>query len=414
LKHYILYILFVAAFVIAGFAGNDAFSLGNGSSSAAMADSQLADSTQSSLAEIRCSESAFQEAGGSECYDDKKMATIEESEKQLKSQQQLNKAQAELIESLRLKNEKLQRKIAVLEQKVDTQSVYIKEHETSLQLAREKMRLLTSESEQVKETINKLPDMMRLKVNPAPQALVEKEAPVEEKPDEEKESKPESGFFLEKVSGAVEFGFKYEQDNAKTKHVEGSLTLDYDEPDKFNINSKFDFEFEDEDNEANTEKYRWQLQGDYHLDPYNLLFVRSDIARSEYASYSKEDVYTLGYGRIVFNANKHKLNFEAGPGYRFTSPNLEEDEDGISIDEFIVRTRINYQRIFSENLQFKIDTSFEIGAENSIYETKLKAQNRIYRSLFLVFDLGYKYTELVPEDMANDEMRTGMKLLYAF
>ncbi|MCW8994391.1 MAG: DUF481 domain-containing protein [Psychromonas sp.] len=409
MKHRFIYPLFAFAAVITGVVVNVAFSSDNKNSAEVEQTLQLVEGHQALLSDIPGADYESSEIKNKESDDDKKMRIIESREKQLNSQKLLNKAQEKLIESLRLENEKLKQQISSLEHTVKKQSVYITDHKASLRLAREKMRLLTSNSAQVKETITKLPDMMRLKVKsekPTHEIPAELEEPVEGK-------QSESGFSLAKVSGSVEFGFKYEQDNETTKHLQGKLTLDYDEPDKYNVNNDLDFEFENQDSKNSTEKYRWQLQGDYNLDPSNLVFIRSDITRSRYASYSKEDVYTLGYGR-VFNGHNHKLNIELGPGYRFSSPNFEEDEDVISIDEFIIRTRFNYERIISENLQFKMDTAFEIGAENSIYETTLKAQNRIYHSLFLVFDFGYKYTKLVPADMANDEIKSGMKLLYAF
>ncbi len=408
-SHYLYLLLLTVAAVIGGVV-NFAFSVNNENSLNHFTRAQLVEASHALLSQSRDVTPEVDSVKAMESDDDKKMLIIQNKEKQLNSQNKLNEEQAKLIESLRLENKKLQQKIAALENTVETQSVYIKDHERSLRSAQEKMRLLASNSEQAKETINKLPDMMRLKVKQDKPSVT---MPVEEQKRAE-EKKPDSGLSLAKVSGAVEFGFKYEQDNVTTKHLEGSLSLDYEEPEQYMLENELDFEFENEDDENNTEKYRWQLQGDYNLDPNDLLFLRSDISRSKYASYSKEDVYTLGYGRVVFNDNKHKLNIEVGPGYRFVSPNLDEDEDAISIDELILRTRFNYQRIISENLQFKMDTAFEIGAENSIYETTLKAQHRIYQSLFLVFDFDYQYTKLVPADTANDEITSGMKLLYAF
>lgn len=409
MKQHYLYLLFLTVAAVTGVAVNFAFSVNNENSLNRFAGLQLFEASHALLSQSEDTTPEVDSVQIKVSDDDKKMLIVESQEKQLNSQSKLNEEQGKLIASLRQENEQLQQQIALLESTVEKQAVYIKDHERSLHSAQEKMRLLASNSEQTKETINKLPDMMRLKVKPE-KPSVNLSAPVQI----EEEKKPESALSLAKVSGAVEFGFKYEQNNATTKHLEGSLSLDYEEPDKYMLENELDFEFENEDDENNTEKYRWQLQGDYNLDPNDLLFLRSDISRSKYASYSKEDVYTLGYGRVVFNDNKHKLNIEVGPGYRFVSPNLDEDEDAISIDELILRTRFNYQRIISENLQFKMDTAFEIGAENSIYETTLKAQHRIYQSLFLVFDFDYQYTKLVPVDTAKDEITSGMKLLYAF
>ena len=143
-----------------------------------------------------------------------------------------------------------------------------------------------------------------------------------------------------------------------------------------------------------------------------LLFARSDLSRSQFSSYEQEDVFTVGYGRIVLNTPKHKFNIEVGPGYRFAVPNV--GEDSVSIDEFIVRTRLNYERIITDSLQVKADTVIEAGHSNSIYNVNFKAQNRIYQELYIVFDFEYKYTQNVPVDTVNKEVNSGLSLLYAF
>jgi putative salt-induced outer membrane protein YdiY len=216
----------------------------------------------------------------------------------------------------------------------------------------------------------------------------------------------------QRFSGAVEFGFNYEQDDELTKSAEGRLILDYNVVDQYNINSDIKFEFEDEEDDETENDWRWQLQGNYNLDPVNLVFLRSDIQRSQSDSYAKEDTYTTGYGHIFFNENNHKFNTEFGPGYKIAEPNDGEDE--VSYNEFIVRTKLNYERIVTKNLQVTLASVFEFGHKNSINEVEFKAQNRIYQELYLIFDINYKYTQNVPDDSENDELSTGFNLQYAF
>jgi len=213
-------------------------------------------------------------------------------------------------------------------------------------------------------------------------------------------------------SGSMEFGYSYEQDNQITKGIDGRLILDYDLHERYNINSDLDFEFEDEDGDMTTGKYRWQLQSDYNLDATNLVYARSDISRSKFSSYDKEQIFTVGYGRIFFNNPKHKFNIEVGPGYRFAVPNL--GEEAVSVDELIVRTRVNYERVINENLRVKMDSVLETGHSNSVYGVGFQAQKRIYQQLYLTFEFEYKFTQNVPVDTVNDETSSGLNLLYAF
>ncbi|MDA7745864.1 DUF481 domain-containing protein [Psychromonas sp.] len=217
---------------------------------------------------------------------------------------------------------------------------------------------------------------------------------------------------VEHFTGAVEFGFNYDQDNQITKGLMGRLILDYDEADQYNINSDLQFEFKSENGEMITEKLRWQLQADYNLDPENIIFARSDIQRSQFASYEKEDTFTVGYGYLFFEGNNHQLNIEVGPGYKFAVPNIPEE--AVSVNELILRTRLNYERVVSENLQLVLEGVVELGRANSAYSLQYRAQNRIYRQLYLIFDLNYKYNQNVPVDTVNKEVSTGLNLMYAF
>lgn len=213
-------------------------------------------------------------------------------------------------------------------------------------------------------------------------------------------------------TGAIEFGFSYEQDNQVTRSLKGRLILDYDKVDRYNLNSDLKFEFESEDGDRSTDKFRWQLQSDWNLDPVNLIFARSDMQRSQFSSYKQEDIFAIGYGRIFFNDNNHKFNTEIGPGYKSSVPN--DTKKAVSVDEFILRTRLNYERIVSENLQLTLEGVFEMGHSNSVYSVEFRAQNRIYRQLYLTFDVNYKYYQNVPVETVNQEVSTGFNIMYAF
>ena len=179
-----------------------------------------------------------------------------------------------------------------------------------------------------------------------------------------------------------------------------------------NFTQYLKFEFESEDGDRSTDKFRWQLQSDWNLDPVNLIFARSDMQRSQFSSYKQEDIFAIGYGRIFFNDNNHKFNTEIGPGYKSSVPN--DTKKAVSVDEFILRTRLNYERIVSENLQLTLEGVFEMGHSNSVYSVEFRAQNRIYRQLYLTFDVNYKYYQNVPVETVNQEVSTGFNIMYAF
>lgn len=315
------------------------------------------------------------------------------------------------LAALKEQNQKLAAQVKTLSGELATQNSNVRalqKENSELQLAQSKKPpALASDADLLKTKIQSQPDL--LPGDTPESGVVKPAAQIEE--DKQllavAEKEPLADF-----SGAFEFGFSYAQDNNVIRSLNGRLIFDYEKDDTYKLNSNFKFGFKEKNHEMDTERYRWQLQGDYYLDPDNFVFARSDMQRSQFASYEKEDIYTLGYGRIVFAEKNHKFDIEIGPGYRMAVPN--DGQDAVSVDEFIARTRFNYQRIISDSLQVKMGSVVEIGNQNSIYGVNFTAQNKIYRELYLIYDSEYKYTKNVPVDTLNEEVFTGLNLMYAF
>ena len=342
---------------------------------------------------------------------------------QLQQDQQQNKTQ---FISLSTENQNLIDKLSTLDNKVNIQESYLAEslkREEALTVALQKQKLqqaslLSSPINRIKTSIDQQPDLLKNKQKSTNKDAISDAEFIDIAVENNAiktdivDSNEEEAEMVEPFTGAVEFGFNFDRDNQLTKSAEGRLILDYDIVDKYNINSDAKFEFENEDDEDIKNKFRWQLQGNYNLDTTNLTFLRSDIQRAKFASYVREDTFSAGYGHIFFNENNHKFNTEFGPGYKLAVPNDGEEE--ISIDEFIIRTKLNYERIISENLQVTLEGTLELGKANSTYESRFKAQNRIYQQLYLIFDIDYKFNQNVPDGNENEELSTGLNLQYAF
>lgn len=329
---------------------------------------------------------------------------VSDKNKQIKNTLQISNQRAEKITLLETRNNRLHQKLFLLDAELakrdqklinQTQKIALLEYQ---QIAT-KSRQFTANTEFIKKSIEHKQDLVKLKKS-------------SNKLDEVNQELLSDGAEEKRFSGSIEFGYTYEQDNQVTKGIKGRFVSDYNEPDKYSIHSDLEFEFESEDGDMSTDKYRWQLQSDYNLDPSNTVFARSDLNRSQFSSYEQEDIFTVGYGRIFLNTKKHKFNAEVGPGYRFAIPNA--GKNAFSIDELIVRTRLNYERVISKKIQLKVNATLESGRSNSVYNLNFKAQNRIYQELYLIFNFEYKFTEYVPVDTVNTEISSGLSLLYAF
>lgn len=343
-----------------------------------------------------------------------------------KQQKALLKKQTLELTYLQAENKRLSEQLSRTENQINAQNRYLakslqREKNLNQNLAVERLRntdltnLSLQPIDRIKAAIEQQPDLLKTnyinKSEAIEKTLINNQVFTDDNYGERNKMSAVTAK-KKRLTGAVEFGFSYEQDNQVTKSVKGRLILDYDKPDNYNINSDLEFEFESEDGENSTDKLRWQLQSNRNLDPMNLIFARSDIQRSQFASYRQEDTFAIGYGRIFFNDNNHKFNTEIGPGYKSAIPN--DGEDAVSVNEFILRTRLNYERIVSENLQLIIEGVFETGHSNSVYSVEFRAQNKIYRQLYLTFDINYKYNQNVPVETVNQEVSTGFNVMYAF
>ncbi|HEY5715160.1 MAG TPA: DUF481 domain-containing protein, partial [Psychromonas sp.] len=217
--------------------------------------------------------------------EDSKEAQLQALEKK-KNAEKLALLEAQLAQ-LQEQNKTLAAQINGLDSELAAKKSYIsllqKNNRELKQAQAEQALALVSEADLLKTNIQSQPDLLKTKSSAAE---VEQAGEVEEVVlDNEL-----AGDF----SGGVEFGFLYAQDNQVTRALNGRLVLDYDIADLFKLNSNLKFELKEEDNAMATEKYRWQLQADYYLDPRNSIFARSDMQRSQFASYDKEDIYTLG------------------------------------------------------------------------------------------------------------------------
>lgn len=317
-------------------------------------------------------------------------------------------AQTQQLEALLAKNSRLQEQLDnrdrfIEEQEENLASIQIENQQlqeslVEAQQTQKAKKALVSNNQQVKDSIDRKPDLVKNVNKPVSSESQETKLPEEE--------------LYDPFSGSVEFGFSYDQDNNTERAIEGTLVLDYEVPEQYKLHNDLYIEFEDEDGKTQTSKQRWQLQGDYNLAPQDFIYVRTDLQRSRFASYEQEDVYAVGYGRIVINTKTHILTLEAGPGYKTAKPN--EGEDEITIDEAIIRAYFSYSFVFSDALQLTSQGAVETGKSNTTYNAIVKAQNRIYQQLYLVFDVDYKYTTTVPDDSVNREVSSGVNLLYAF
>jgi putative salt-induced outer membrane protein len=221
-----------------------------------------------------------------------------------------------------------------------------------------------------------------------------------------------------------ELGVLMTTGNSETESVNGKLKLNYSVVDWFNqfgleaLYSAEEKENDDgtSDKEKSAEKYQASDKIGYNIDEFNYIFTVGAYEYDLLSGYYYQVTLSPGYGRWLINTEKTKLEFEMGPGYRFSS--VREPGDGDDDSEAIFRGAGMFSHKITETTVFRQDLSVEIGPETTITKsvTALKAQ--IVGSLAMKTSFTVKHNSDPPEtdgDRAEStDTETAVTMVYSF
>src|SRR5699024_2274482 len=111
------------------------------------------------------------------------------------------------------------------------------------------------------------------------------------------------------------------------------------------------------------ERYFGSYKLDHKIDEANYIFNLLTAEKDRFSGYTYETTYALGYGRRFFDNDRHRLDIEAGPGFRlreieerpadYPSNKSRTEKDPIGI------VGARYKLNITENAYFKEDISSE-------------------------------------------------------
>jgi len=160
---------------------------------------------------------------------------------------------------------------------------------------------------------------------------------------------------------------------------------------------------------TNAENYQLGWLTNYDFSEKSYVFGRVGWLKDRFAGIVEQTSQTVGYGRRVFDTERHKLNAEIGGGAR-----QFDSADGTSESEFIVRGGLDYTWAISENAEFSQGLIVEYGSSNTFTESITALKADLIGSLALVASYTIRNNSEVPAGTENTDTFTALSLEYGF
>ncbi len=164
------------------------------------------------------------------------------------------------------------------------------------------------------------------------------------------------------------------------------------------------------ENEVTTaEAYDAGWKSERNLTAHDFLFGRLNWRKDRFGGFDTQFSQTVGYGRRLIDADKHKLNAEIGAGSRQSETQL-----GIKEDEMIFRGGLYYKWLLSETAEFRQDVTAEGGDKNTYVESVTALSAKVFGNLALVASYTIKHNTDVPVLTEKTDTYSALSLEYAF
>ena len=164
------------------------------------------------------------------------------------------------------------------------------------------------------------------------------------------------------------------------------------------------------ENEATSaEAYELGWKSERRLTEHDFLYGRLQWRKDRFGGYATQFSQTIGYGRRLIDAEKHKLNAELGLGGR-----QSELQDATEEDEIVYTGGLFYQWQFSETAEFRQSLTAEAGDENTYSQSVTAVSAKLFGDLALVASYTIKHNSDVPPQTEKSDRYSALSLEYAF
>jgi putative salt-induced outer membrane protein len=157
------------------------------------------------------------------------------------------------------------------------------------------------------------------------------------------------------------------------------------------------------------ERYLAFLKSDYRFSKRDYAFGLINYDNDRFSGYDYRTSLTVGYGRRVIDGELLWLEFEGGPGVRYSKVSEGETED-----EAVLRLAGDLGWQISKSSLFEQELSTEIGEDATISRSVSALSTQIIGSLAMKLSYTYRYVSKVPEGVQKKDAETSVNLVYKF
>ena len=151
----------------------------------------------------------------------------------------------------------------------------------------------------------------------------------------------------------------------------------------------------------------YKAQRDFSETSY--LFFSGDWRQDRFSGYDRQVTEAVGYGRRIFDTDRHTLALEGGAGAK-----QSDLVTGAELDEAIVRGGLDYLLRIADDSEFSQKVLIEQGDDNRYTESTSALKTRIVGDLALVLPYVIKNNSDVPVGIAKTDRFTAVSLEYGF
>ncbi|TKB51389.1 DUF481 domain-containing protein [Ferrimonas sediminicola] len=219
----------------------------------------------------------------------------------------------------------------------------------------------------------------------------------------------------DRLDAEVELGLQFTSGNSESSNFNGRGKLVYD-ADAAKHETVLKAYFASDNQSTTAEQYTLEYQLDYKLGGSNYIYGRSELLWDKFGSFTRQQIYSAGYGSTLVDRRHTKLSLEVGGGYRYNEPNLTDADQGgrRSTDEGIARFSGKFSQRLHEYTTFNTEGAVETGNRNTVATLKMSIRNQLWADLALKIGTDLKFTDRVPENSERTDIISTVNLLYTF
>jgi putative salt-induced outer membrane protein len=181
------------------------------------------------------------------------------------------------------------------------------------------------------------------------------------------------------------------------------------EIEKWKHEANFDTLNTSTDDVSTADRMRLNAQSNYKFRERDYFFGSFYWEDDEFSGFEYQTKLIVGYGRKIIKTDKHELDGEVGPGYRYFKP-----DNSPSDDEALLRLAGKYKWTISDYSNFTQDLFYDYGEQQEEWRSVTALRTSVYESLALRLQYEVRYLDVVPVGTNNYDRTTTVSLDYEF